>query len=97
MGQYTAAVTSVSAATSSTLLFAEQNSVKLHDAFARTIYNDSTATLYVKLGTAASTTSFTIKLEAGGYYELPAPVYDGAVQGIWSAATGAARLTEVTV
>lgn len=65
------------------------------------VYNDSTAALYLKLGTAASTTSFTVKIETGGFYELPtmdAPnshIYEGVVTGIWASATGAARITEV--
>jgi len=63
-----------------------------------TIFNDSTATLYVKLSTTndASTTSFTIKLAAGAYWEVPF-TYSGVISGIWDANTaGAARITEIT-
>lgn len=60
-----------------------------------TIYNDSTAVLYVKLGSTASTSSFTVKVAAGGYYELPFG-YTGTIDGIWSAANGSARVTEFT-
>ena len=66
------------------------------DALARTIHNDSTATLYVKYGATATTSDFTVKIPADGYYEVPAPVYDGLITGIWSSATGSARLTQVT-
>jgi hypothetical protein len=59
-----------------------------------TIFNDSTALLYLKLGTGASTTSFTVRLGARDYYEVPFG-YAGAVHGYWASATGAARITEV--
>jgi len=62
-----------------------------------TFYNDSTTTLYLKLGTTASTTSYTVQLPPNGYYELPMPVYTGAIDGIWSAdASGAVRITELS-
>ncbi len=60
---------------------------------ARTIYNDSTAVLYVKFGATASTTSYTVQLAAGQYYEFPQPLYAGQVDGIWASANGAARTT----
>lgn len=64
---------------------------------AATIYNDSTATLYLKWGATASATSFTVLILGGSYYELPGPtVYTGILDGIWSSATGAARVTELT-
>lgn len=61
-----------------------------------TVFNDSTVVLYVKLGATASTTSFTIKLDPGDYYEIPFG-YTGVVDGIWASdASGAARITELT-
>jgi len=65
-----------------------------------TIYNDSTALLYLKLGATASTTSFTAVLTGtqsgvGGYYEVPFG-YTGIIDGIWVSATGNARITELT-
>lgn len=61
------------------------------------IHNDSTATLYLKFGVTASATSFTHKLIGGAVYESPSmPVYTGIIDGIWSSATGAARVTEFT-
>jgi hypothetical protein len=59
----------------------------------RTIFNDSSAVLYVKFGTTASTSSFTTQIAAGGYYELPQPLYTGRVDGIWASANGSARLS----
>lgn len=63
------------------------------------VYNDSTATLYLRFSSsAASATSFGVKLFADDFYELSAGmVYTGAITGIWAtAAGGAARVTELT-
>lgn len=65
-----------------------------------TIYNDSTALLYVKLGATASLTDFTVLLSGtvssiGGYYEVPFG-YTGIITGIWASATGSARVGELT-
>ena len=76
-------------ATSVTLLASNANRL------GATFYNDSTAILYLKCGATASTTSFTVKLFAEDFYELPAN-YTGIVDGIWASATGAARVTEFT-
>lgn len=60
-------------------------------------FNDSTAILYVKFGTTASATSFTVKIQPDGFFEMPPkPVYTGAIDGIWSAANGSCRITELT-
>lgn len=61
-----------------------------------TIYNDSSATLYLKLGATATSSSFTVKMYADDYYEVPFG-YTGRIDGIWaSAAGGAARISELT-
>lgn len=60
-----------------------------------TIYNDSTALLYLKLGATASTTSYSLQIAPYGYYEIPY-AYTGAIDGIWSSATGNARISELT-
>jgi hypothetical protein len=60
------------------------------------IYNDSTAILYVKLGTGATPTDWSLKVKPDGFYELPPPYYRGAVSGVWAAANGFARVTEVS-
>lgn len=88
-------VTSVaSSATNVTLLAANQNRRAV------TIHNDSTQVLYVKYGATASTTSFTYRLTANSALELPAITPDGKpwvgqIDGIWAAAVGNARITEV--
>ena len=86
----TSLTTSVgSSATTVTLLASNSDRV------GATIYNDSTVALYVKLGAAASTTSFTIKMAADSYYEVPFG-YTGVIDGIWVSATGNARIVEIT-
>lgn len=57
-----------------------------------TVYNDTSLSLYLALGSGASTETYTLKVAAGGYYELPFG-YTGVVTGIWpsaSAGTGTA-------
>jgi hypothetical protein len=85
----TATVDSVAGAATSTQLFASSTSAK-----GRSVANDSAAALYLKYGTAATTSSFTVEIAAGGYFEFPVPLYGGVVEGIWGSATGAARVTE---
>lgn len=60
------------------------------------VYNNSNRAMYVKLGSTASTSSFTIKLEAFDYYEVPAG-YTGSIHALWSdaGASGDARITEL--
>ena len=61
------------------------------------IFNDADKPLLLKYGAVASPTSFTVKIAAGGYWEMPQPVYQGIIDGIWEAGpTGAARVTELT-
>jgi hypothetical protein len=86
----TATLSNVSGSASSVTLLASNANARL-----RTVFNDSTANLFLKFGATASTSSFTVKIAAGGYYEFPQPLYTGLVDGIWDAANGAARLTEV--
>lgn len=59
------------------------------------VYNESTSNLFVKMGTAASTTSYTIRILPDGYWEIPA-FYSGQIDGIWATANGAAQVTEVS-
>lgn len=86
------AITSVGGSASSVSILASNASRK-----GAAVYNDSTAVLYLKLGATASTTSYTVQLVAGAYYELPTTsVYTGAIDGIWASATGNARITELS-
>lgn len=78
-----------SSATSVTLLAANPGRVSAY------VFNDSTQVLYLKFGATASSTSYTVQIAAGGYYEFPMPIYTGIVDGIWASANGAARITEL--
>jgi hypothetical protein len=82
--------TSVSASATSVTLKASNASRK-----SIAIYNDSTADLYlVTSAVAASTSVFTVKLTGGGIFYDDG--YTGEIRGIWSSATGSARITERT-
>lgn len=78
-------------ATSTTLL--SSNAARL----GASITNDSSIALYIKLGTTASTTDYTVRLVQYAYYEVPFG-YTGRIDGIWASdpGDGAARITEFT-
>lgn len=86
----TSSLTNVNGSATNVTLLAS-NSNRLFSA----IYNDSTSKLYVKLGTTASATSFTMLVFPGSYWEVPIN-YTGEIDGIWASAVGAARVTELT-
>jgi hypothetical protein len=87
----TSAVTQVASSASNTTLQAS-NANRL----GLTVFNDSTQALYVKYGTTASASDFTVKIAAGGYFEAPFPCYTGRVDGIWASANGNAYITETS-
>lgn len=86
-----AAITSVTAAAANTALLGADGTRK-----GVIITNDSTANLKLAYGSPATATNFSVLIAPGGYWEMPAPVYLGALNGIWDAANGAARITELT-
>ena len=58
------------------------------------IFSEGPGTLHVTLGTATtSTSSYTVRLASGDYFEVPAN-YTGLIGGIFATA-GTARVTEV--
>lgn len=60
------------------------------------VFNDSSQALYVKLGSAASSTSFNVKIAAGGYWEMPDGWgYKGLITGVWASANGYGRVCEI--
>lgn len=60
------------------------------------VYNDSTQILYLLLANAVSSAAVhTVQIPAGVYYEVPFG-YAGVLKGLWAAANGNARVTEVT-
>jgi hypothetical protein len=86
----TAAVTQTAGSASSVTLLSS-NTARL----GCSVHNDSSAILYVKFGTTASTTSYTIRLTSQSYYECPFN-YTGRIDGIWASAAGNAYVTELT-
>jgi len=87
----TSAVTNVSASTSNVTLLSANSGRR-----GAMIYNDSVNTMYLKLGTTASATSYTAQLGRRDYYEVPFN-YTGQIDAIWTASAGTARITELTV
>lgn len=60
-----------------------------------TIYNEGTVPCFVKLGSTASATTYTVKMVVDGYYEVPAG-YTGIITGITASGTATMRVTELT-
>lgn len=63
------------------------------------IHNNSAGILYIKYGATATASAggYTYKIPADGTWEMPGPIYTGAIDGIWTGATtGAASITELT-
>lgn len=86
----TGTVTSVSDTASSTTLLSASGTRK-----GFRVYNDSPYAVYVKYGATATTSDYTVKVEA--YDWLVEDGYGGRVDGIWSAnGSGSARITELT-
>jgi hypothetical protein len=86
----TATLANVASSGSSTTIFAANAQAK-----GRTIWNDSTAVLYLAFdGSVASTSNYTVQLAAGAYYEFPQPLAGGKITGIWASANGNARTTQ---
>ena len=59
-----------------------------------TLYNDSPAECYVKFGSGASESSYTVKMLPGAYYEVPTQ-YSGDIYGCWNTASGKMMVSEV--
>lgn len=100
-GNYTPAGATTASTPSLANVNASASSVTLLEAntsrLGAIVYNDSGADLYLKYGSSASTTSFTYFVQANSPWEMPpGAVYTGIITGVWSSATGAARVTELT-
>ena len=84
----TAASTTVaSSATSVSLLAANANRQ------GATVWNSSTATLFLDFDSAATTADHALKVDPGGYVEVPFG-FTGAISGVWSAVNGNALVRE---
>lgn len=84
-------LTSVASSITSVTLLASRDARK-----SASVYNESTATLYISLNPVTTLTSYTAQVPPQGLYEVPNPgLYTGAISGLWSLANGFARITEV--
>jgi len=86
----TAAVTQVAGSAASVTLLAANTARQ-----GATIYNDSTKAWFVKFGTTASATSYTVQVASQAYYEVPFG-YTGRIDAIQATANGNAYVTELT-
>lgn len=59
------------------------------------LYNDSTVNCYVKFGTTASTSSFTLKMFATDTYIMDPPIYTGRIDYICDSASGTMEVSEL--
>lgn len=85
-----AAATAVTAATDTTTILAANTNRK-----GASIWNASTATLYLELGSTVSASDFAVAMGAGDYFEVPYN-YTGVIVGLWTAANGTAMVREYT-
>lgn len=88
----TATLANVAAATASTTILAANTNRRT-----AIIYNDSTSDMYLNYGGTASSTAFTVYVPSLATVTIIGSEYSGALNGIWIAANGSARVTETTV
>jgi hypothetical protein len=99
MAATSATVTSVTSSAASGVLIAANNGrYAAGDGASVIISNDSTAILYLLLGSGtASATNYSVALDAKGttasYYEVWG--YRGPIQCVWASANGSALVTEL--
>lgn len=87
----TSSVTSIAGATTNTNIFASNA-----NRVVATIFNGTNKTMYIKLGTTASTSSFTTQLLPNSYWELPVD-WTGNVDAVWAnGVSGNALVTEMS-
>lgn len=87
----TASLTSLASAATSAQLLAANTSRK-----GLTLFNTDANGVYVKYGTTASATSFTVLIPTNGYWEMPEPIYTGRIDAIWAAdGSGSLYATEL--
>jgi len=60
-----------------------------------TIWNNSTANLYLDFGSSPTISNYAVKVNAGGYYEVPYS-YTRCVGGVWDGTGGSALFREFT-
>jgi hypothetical protein len=87
----TSTVTSVALSTTvATVLASNANR------YGAVLWNNGSAQAYVKLGSGATTASFTVRMANQSEWEIPFPVYTGIITAITSAGTATMLATELT-
>ncbi len=61
---------------------------------AASIFNHSSASLYISPKPAVTVNNFYVKLTSGSYFELQNPVYTDEVWGVWDGANGWALMVD---
>lgn len=61
------------------------------------VFNHSNASLYLKFEGVATINDFDVKLSSGSYFELPKPIYQGVVNGVWDSANGFAMILDMVM
>lgn len=79
----------IAAAVSPQLLLSASNGDRSH----ASIFNNSANSLYIRFGNGrvdqlSVTGTYDVKLTSGSLYELPRPIWDGEIWGIWDATGG---------
>ena len=90
----TSSITAVAASATSVTLLSTNTTRK----GGSSVYNDSTAIMFLTLGATTSATLYTLQVPPNGFYEVPAAptIYTGPISALWASATGNARITELT-
>ena len=88
-GSGTATTSRPSASTTASAQLLAANTARL----GATIWNEGAQELYVKCGTTASVTDYTVRIAPGSYWEAPYN-YTGRIDGITSTSTAQAQVTE---
>lgn len=88
----------VSGVTAPVLILSSSQGQRAH----ASIFNDAAGSLYLTMGPGGAgnlspTGTFDLKMTSGSYFELPKPIYQGEVWGIWDAAGGFARVLQLGV
>jgi hypothetical protein len=60
-----------------------------------TIFNPLSSTVYVDFGTDVTASDYMFKLDSGAYYEMPQPIYTGAISMILASGTGSVEIREL--
>ena len=88
----TAVKTNVTSSATSVTILAANNNRR-----GAIVFNESTAILYLSYGTtAASLTSYSVRLPANTSWIIDVPTWTGEVRGIGAAANGFARVTDMS-